>query len=135
MSFYELLNFLFKIRQLFPELLQPACSLCCTFHGGASENMPCVLCVRPCPTSSCRRVPRDGNVLLFLSVSTLGEGGVEGVGAGCGRTRLLQWDSGRSLQECCRDRGARSYRRAGCSVPRELCQRGQEEKTHSSNTQ
>lgn len=37
--------------------------------------------------------------------------------------------------ECCRDRGARSYRPARQSVPREPCQRGQEEKTHSSNTQ
>lgn len=57
MSFYELSNFLYKIRRPFPELLQPACILCCTFHGGASENMPAALRVCPCPTSSSSRVP------------------------------------------------------------------------------
>ncbi len=56
-SFYELSNFLYKIRQPFPELLQPACILCCTFHGGASENMPVVLRVCPCPTSRSSHVP------------------------------------------------------------------------------
>lgn len=29
-----------QISEVFPELLQPACALCCTFHGRASENMP-----------------------------------------------------------------------------------------------
>lgn len=148
-SFYELPNFLRKIRLwnwLFPELLRPACILSRAFQDGGLRETNVHACrashVRPRPTSS---VPLlDWVLVIVLEVEWTDEegGGVKWAGCGSGRAGP---DSSRGLGlwgvraagylECCRDRGARSYRHARCSVPRELCQRGQEEKTHSSTTQ
>lgn len=106
----------------------------CVAHSMAEPQrtymyMPVVLHACPCPTCPLFA----GNVSLFLRLSTLG-GRVGSRQRGAGRL----WDSGAfaaGYLECCRNRGARSYQHAQRSVPRDLCQRGQEEKTHSSATQ
>lgn len=126
--------FLSKIRQLFPELLQLAFIVA---HSITGPRWTCRACWARVHVPLL--VPDVSLVwwerLIVLECSDTRQGGVVGVGAVCGWTHVLQWDSRHSPQECSRDRGARSYQPALHCMPRELCQRGREEKTHSSDTQ
>lgn len=121
-------------KHIFPELLRPAFILCCTFHGGASENRPVGLRVCPCPTSG------SGRVFYLMGTSDCCRGRACSVRVGFRervlppQTRPVQQDCRRSLQDTWNaaevlGRRVHSYRAARGSEPREPCQRGQEEKT------
>lgn len=85
---------------------------------GPQRTCLAVFCVCRCPTSTSRRVPRVmGTSLLFLIVSALGKGGVEGSGRRMLAGLLLRvrlWTLAPGHLQGCRDRGARSYQPARC---------------------